>query len=153
MDASQLVVRVTNVGTSCSTDSMCIGDDARCADATLDDVALPGGYCTASCLSRDQCGPQGDCPFGELVTGLGIGHPALHGLTAGQCLQSCTELNQRSTCRDGYLCSNLAATNTVPVELDAFRRPVCLPIASMVDGGAHDASIPADATTSADAAL
>lgn len=148
MDAAVSVARISNPGAACSSDDACQGPQATCAEATLQNVPFPGGSCTASCLSADQCGPQGDCPFGELVAALGVGHSALGGLTAGQCLQRCGELGQRSTCRDGYVCSNFASTNPLAVALPAWERPVCLPIAQPLDGGARDAATDA---SSADA--
>jgi hypothetical protein len=150
MDASASTVRVTNVGAACDMDRDCTGALATCAEATLQNVPLPGGYCTASCLSAEQCG-NGDCPFGELVAAVGVGNAALGGLTAGQCVQRCTELGQRSSCREGYVCTNYASISPLAVALPAWQRPVCLPMAAAVDGGARDASSSSDGAADADA--
>jgi hypothetical protein len=145
MDASASPVRVTNVGAACDVDRDCTGALASCAESTLQNVSFAGGYCTASCLSADQCG-NGECPFGELVAALGVGSPALEGLTAGQCLQSCTELGQRSSCRDGYVCTTYSSLSPLAVALESWQRPVCLPMVNAIDAGTRDASSDSSAT-------
>lgn len=143
MDAA--IPRVLNVGAACTSDRGCVGGaDAVCANATLDNIDFPGGYCTASCLRAADCGPGAECPFGELVAALGVGHVALAGLTAGQCLESCSELGSAGSCRAGYVCSSFGATSPLAVDLPAFERPVCLP-RSARDGGITDASALEDA--------
>ncbi len=145
MDATLPTLRVTNVGTGCDASLECTGPLATCAVSTLQNVAYPGGSCTASCLHAEQCGPNGECPFGELVANVGVGNVVLGGLTAGECVQRCAELGQRSSCREGFLCTNYAATSSVAVDvtlLPAWIRPVCLPLFAPVDGGTPDAATP-----------
>lgn len=149
MDASTSPARITNLGAPCDADRSCSGSLAVCASATLQNEPFPGGSCTASCLRAEQCGPAGACPFGELVEALGVGHPLLEGLTAGQCLATCGDLVARSTCREGYVCSSYAATSELRVDvqaLPAWAQPVCLPRTEPGDAGASDAASAFDAS-------
>jgi hypothetical protein len=135
LDAATPGAAVTNVGAACEDDDACQGAAAECARTTSGNVTFGGGYCSASCLRSDECGPEGECPLGELILNY-PGSPALGGLTRGQCWAKCSQPGAQASCRPGYVC-----TTELPVAGGAFNfdppRPVCLPIRS--DAGAPDA--------------
>lgn len=163
---SAVLAKVTNAGTICTAASSCQGAAPVCAPATQFGVPAPGGgFCSATCTKAAECGPNGDCPLGELVTNATYGAQFKAGfMTAGlgtvengQCYAKCTQANSQSTCQTGYVCINLATAFalTPPGSTVAeATRLVCLPAAGLVprpagdagvDGGRSDASV-ADAS-------
>ncbi|MDB4989526.1 MAG: hypothetical protein JWN04_4704 [Myxococcaceae bacterium] len=147
--------KVVNVGAMCGQTSECTGSAATCDLHTALGQVNQGGYCSASCLQNDECGPNGDCPIGEVIRAIG---PTM-GQTAGTCFAKCTP-GATSVCRSGYVCSDLLTVLTaagVPnlpnatvaaTAAPSLLRNVCLPIPQALDGGVqpHDAGSVADAS-------
>jgi len=135
-DAGPVVVKVTNPGAACATAAMCTGAAPTCDTKTATNQTYPGGYCSATCLKNDECGPTGDCPVGEII-GL-VGSAAAMGQTNGTCLAKCTP-GAASGCRDGYVCATLAQALMIPASIPPLSRTVCLPAPTApADGGVRD---------------
>lgn len=111
---------VDNPGAACSGERGCQGPSARClADLKVisGDVAFPGGYCSASCESSADCGPQAACPVVEIRAQL-QGSPlasAFANLPA-KCLKRCSD---DGSCRqaEGYRCARVI--DVLPAALSA----------------------------------
>jgi hypothetical protein len=132
--------KVTNVGAACTQGSQCTGMAATCATVTPIGQAFPGGYCSATCSTSAECGAEGACPLGELIS-LAPDNPLLTGL-AGQCWDKCTTAGQVSNCRTGYTCTTLGMVVGMNLPVPQLSLPVCLPAnISLGDGGTGDASV------------
>ena len=82
------------VGQACSSDAECGSAATSCKSELAGQfggavTALPGGYCTGSCVDASDCGAGGVCSG------------ALGGFVAGTCYKGCTSAAE---CRAGYSC-------------------------------------------------
>ena len=63
-----IVVKVTDVGSACTSASSCQGAAPVCEAKSFTQDTNPGGSCSAACTASAECGPKGVCPVGELIT-------------------------------------------------------------------------------------
>jgi hypothetical protein len=77
------------VGKECAADADCSGAAMSCI-LMNGDRALPGGYCSGSCVENVDCGATGVC-----IGGFG-------GAATGYCYQACSAVGD---CREGYACT------------------------------------------------
>lgn len=80
------------VGKACTADAECGGAAMSCV-TTTGNAALPGGYCSVSCVDNVDCGAGGVC-----IGGVG-------GAATGYCYKSCATATD---CRQGYACEDLS---------------------------------------------
>lgn len=104
------------VGDPCYADVDCggvPGSGRTCLDDIAGYATFPGGYCSATCTSGSECGPEGIC-----VSLYGFGN---------YCLRRCSSLTD---CRwfEGYTCSVLGSGSPT----------VCIPPLPGPDGGPID---------------
>lgn len=71
------------VGSACTTSTQCEG-------SLYCDTEFPGGYCTDSCTSDDECGTDVCIVVSS---------------TRNMCMDKCYEPGTQSNCRDGYVCA------------------------------------------------
>jgi hypothetical protein len=80
------------VGATCTADAECGGTAMSCV-TTNGNQALPGGYCSVSCVDNIDCGKGGLC-----IGGFG-------GAATGYCYKACATVTD---CRKGYACEDLS---------------------------------------------
>ncbi len=112
---------VTNAGAACDGDGDCEGAGPTC-QMTVEipaavtgpgapvAVPFPGGYCTASCTTQQECGAGSECgvkklidTLGPLLTAMGVPEGVFE-VVPSQCLALCKGAGD---CRVGYVCQNL----------------------------------------------
>jgi hypothetical protein len=141
-------VKVTNVGTACTTanaSTTCTGTAAICQTTTLANTTIPGGSCSAACTASSECGTGGTCPTGEAIAMFGAQAEASLG-KVGYCAKSCTLGG--TTCGAGFSCVTLnllsAQRGDPTLPLPVLEKPFCFPTPTApgdggVDGGARTA--------------
>jgi len=135
-----VTAKVTNVGAACTTATQCTGTAATCATVTPLGQPFTGGYCSATCATSAECGAEGACPLGELIT-LAPTNPLLAGMS-GQCWEKCTTAGQVSNCRTGYACTTLGTVVGMSLPIPQLSLPICLPVGTAIgDAGPSDASV------------
>ena len=98
-------VKVTNVGTACTSAAQCTGAAAECRTTDVGDVPISGGSCSAPCTTNAECGPGGNCAAGVAIAMFGDRAKATLG-NVGYCHKSCPTL-LGAGCPTGQSCFSL----------------------------------------------
>jgi hypothetical protein len=109
------------VGNACGADADCGGAAMSCRTQTLAQpaTALPGGYCTGSCVESLDCGAGGTC--------LG----ASGGQANGNCFRTCSGDTE---CRTGYVCAEPSGSRAGSMPT-VCRPPTPMPMPMDQDAG------------------
>lgn len=126
------MVQVSNVGAACHEDLACSGATATCLTRSSTATIYPGGYCTATCASDAECGPDGVCPIGEAERL----EPRYDFIASWprKCFRRCA-LDAESGCRPDYRCRSLAEAYLRPGAPAPMHVPVCIPKPVNADSG------------------
>lgn len=144
-DSGTLSVKVTNVGTACTTataSTACTGGSAAiCQTSTLQSLPIPGGSCSAVCTKDVECGTGGNCPIGDAIATYGTLASGPLGTSTGYCTKSC--VRGSTSCGAGFQCINLndlaRAQGRAPTMTDILEKAFCFPATPTADGGVGDA--------------
>ena len=158
--------KVTNTGAACTTANNCQGESPSCMQnltVVTQQIAFPGGYCSAPCKGNTECGATAECPVAESLKGL----PSIPGfdLTTfipSNCFVPCTSDSQCRT-SEKYRCASIlsaitegASLNLGPIDIGSLLMgPIkdstyCLPPAPPRPDAGADASTPSSDAGAAD---
>jgi hypothetical protein len=138
-------VKVTNVGTACTTAAQCTGTAPECRTTDIGSVPIAGGSCSAPCSTDAECGPGGNCAVGVAIKMFGADRTKATLGDVGYCHKTCTAL-LGAGCPTGQSCFSLyelakAKDPTMAVQIAPLTDLFCyaLPIPARPDGGVGDA--------------
>jgi hypothetical protein len=169
-------VQITNLADKCEEQSDCTGPGSVECLSDLMGTEIPGGYCTAECNYKEECGTKGGCPVAEIIdSAAGLlaafgGADALRGLIPQNCIETCTvsDAGGRGDCTQAdHVCTSLSSAmgagggaggiiSSIPGlgNSAALKASYCFPMVEFGDAGVrNDAGARALRVTGLDAGI
>ncbi len=97
--------QIDNVGGACTANSDCKGGGSLMCYQDFLGTPYPGGYCSATCVTDDECGSEGACPVAQL-TSIPLVGQFITGFLPQNCLLKCDKA-KTGACREDYECNSL----------------------------------------------